>query len=220
LQYIGFILLLASAWLGYCGVESFNPLALLVAIAKAPATAATIIAKEQAFKQGNTFDVFAADSNPTPTTSDASANDVDSAPSDAINLGSFEKANASVLNSQGDTAADVKVYQQYASALLQSLNGQKSFGGTTFANGETYHYTATDVQDLVNLWNKESGWNPTADNPSSDAFGIPQALPATKLPDGKGTSAAGEINWGIEYILGRYGSPTNAWAHETANNWY
>ena len=38
-----------------------------------------------------------------------------------------------------------------------------------------------DYDALVWLWNKESGWQWNATNPSSGAYGIPQALPASKL---------------------------------------
>lgn len=84
----------------------------------------------------------------------------------------------------------------------------------------------TDWNDLVSLWNQESGWNNTADNPSSGAYGIPQALPQTKMPTAAqappvGTSdAEAQIDWGLSYIQSTYGSPAMAWAHEQQNNWY
>jgi SLT domain-containing protein len=34
------------------------------------------------------------------------------------------------------------------------------------------------------------------------------------------SSAGAQIDWGLGYIKGRYGSPAGAWAHEVANNWY
>jgi hypothetical protein len=80
--------------------------------------------------------------------------------------------------------------------------------------------------DLVSLWNQESGWSAVADNKQSGAYGIPQALPATKMPQAAQPPPAGnsdptaQINWGLSYIKGRYGSPSMAWAHEVANNWY
>lgn len=78
--------------------------------------------------------------------------------------------------------------------------------------------------DWLSLWNQESGWNQYADNPSSGAYGIPQALPPTKLPaagqQSGGSSVSAQETWGIQYIAGVYGSPSAAWAHEVANNWY
>ena len=81
--------------------------------------------------------------------------------------------------------------------------------------------------DLVKLWNQESGWRNTAENPTSHAYGIPQALPYTKMPKAAWPPSAGgrsdptaQISWGLAYIKGRYGSPSAAWAHETSYNWY
>jgi hypothetical protein len=73
------------------------------------------------------------------------------------------------------------------------------------------------------LWDQESGWNVYATNPSSGAYGIPQAVPAAKMassgPDWQ-SDAATQIRWGLSYILGTYGSPRQAWEHELATGWY
>lgn len=84
--------------------------------------------------------------------------------------------------------------------------------------------TGTEWTDLVSLWNQESGWNNTADNPSSGAYGIVQALPPTKLPAAAqasgGSSASAQISWGLAYIKATYGSPSAAWAHEVSEGYY
>ena len=76
---------------------------------------------------------------------------------------------------------------------------------------------------LDSLWSAESGWNPTAENPNSGAYGIPQALPGSKMasagPDWQ-TNATTQIRWGLEYIQSTYGSPCAAWSHEEAAGWY
>jgi len=76
---------------------------------------------------------------------------------------------------------------------------------------------------LVALWNKESHWNVYAGNPSSGAYGIPQAVPGSKMaaagPDWQSNPAT-QIAWGLSYIAGRYGNPCAAWAHSQASNWY
>lgn len=76
---------------------------------------------------------------------------------------------------------------------------------------------------LVTLWNRESGWNHTAANPSSSAYGIPQSLPGSKMStagaDWK-TNPKTQITWGLQYISGRYGTPCAALAHSDAKNWY
>ena len=80
-----------------------------------------------------------------------------------------------------------------------------------------------DYDALVWLWNKESGWQWNATNPSSGAYGIPQALPASKLAsagDDWKDNAATQIKWGLNYIAGRYGSPSAAKTFWLAHNWY
>ncbi|GAA1811515.1 hypothetical protein GCM10009749_20710 [Agromyces neolithicus] len=75
---------------------------------------------------------------------------------------------------------------------------------------------------LVALWDYESGWNVYASNPSG-AYGIPQALPGSKMATAGAdwaTSARTQIIWGLGYIAGRYGTPCGAWAHVEANGWY
>lgn len=76
---------------------------------------------------------------------------------------------------------------------------------------------------LVKLWNRESGWNAAARNPSSGAYGIPQALPGGKMASAGAdwrTNAATQIEWGLGYIAGRYGDPCGAWQHSERVNWY
>lgn len=76
---------------------------------------------------------------------------------------------------------------------------------------------------LLPLWNQESGWNTYATNPSSGAYGIPQALPGSKMASAGldwQTNAYTQIRWGVGYIQSTYGTPCNAWAHEQANGWY
>ncbi|MEU4213797.1 lytic transglycosylase domain-containing protein [Actinoplanes sp. NPDC026623] len=76
---------------------------------------------------------------------------------------------------------------------------------------------------LDKLWKKESGWNHRASNSSSGAYGIPQALPGSKMAsegDDWKTSPATQIKWGLGYIKGRYGSPCGAWGHSQDTGWY
>lgn len=73
---------------------------------------------------------------------------------------------------------------------------------------------------LDSLWTKESGWNQYADNPSSDAYGIPQALPGTKMGIGWESDPEVQIRWGLGYIKGRYGTPCGAWNAFKLKGWY
>ncbi|WP_017571832.1 aggregation-promoting factor C-terminal-like domain-containing protein [Nocardiopsis halotolerans] len=85
-------------------------------------------------------------------------------------------------------------------------------------------WPASEFHDCLEpLWEKESNWDHTAENPSSGAYGIPQALPGDKMAshgDDWRTNPATQIAWGLDYIEGRYGNPCGAWSHSQANNWY
>jgi len=86
-----------------------------------------------------------------------------------------------------------------------------------------YGWSASQFSCLQPLWALESGWSVTAENPSSGAYGIPQALPGSKMASAGSdwqTDAATQIRWGLTYIKGLYGSPCGAWAHEQADGWY
>ncbi len=75
---------------------------------------------------------------------------------------------------------------------------------------------------LVSLWNRESGWRVNAAN-SSGAYGIPQALPGSKMASAGAdwqTNPATQIAWGLGYIAGRYSNPCGAWGHSESNGWY
>jgi hypothetical protein len=66
----------------------------------------------------------------------------------------------------------------------------------------SYGWPSSRLSCLDSLWNHESGWNVSAANPSSGAYGIPQALPGSKMasagPDWQ-TDAATQIRWGLGY---------------------
>ena len=105
------------------------------------------------------------------------------------------------------TSGSKAEYQQYAHDLV--IN--------------TYGWSEYDFQCLVNLWERESGWNPNSHNGSSGAHGIPQSLPASKMASEGAdyyTNGYTQIRWGLKYIQGRYGSPANAWSHFQSKNWY
>ncbi|WP_369042229.1 NlpC/P60 family protein [Streptomyces sp. Midd1] len=88
-----------------------------------------------------------------------------------------------------------------------------------------YGWTGSQWSALYKLWTGESGWRWWADNPNSDAYGIPQSLPGSKMgsegSDWK-TNPATQIAWGLKYIKGRYGSPQKALSFWNSHNphWY
>ena len=87
----------------------------------------------------------------------------------------------------------------------------------------SFGWPSSQFSCLEPLWAHESGWNVTATNPSTGAYGIPQADPGSKMasagPDWK-SSAATQIKWGLTYIKATYGSPCGAERHEKAKGWY
>lgn len=68
---------------------------------------------------------------------------------------------------------------------------------------------------LAALWNAESGWSPTSDNPTSSAYGIPQILGLS--PD---LTPQQQVDRGLSYIRHRYGTPCAAWTYHKAHGWY
>jgi peptidoglycan DL-endopeptidase CwlO len=88
----------------------------------------------------------------------------------------------------------------------------------------TFHWSAGRQFKYLNwLWERESGWNKYAYNPYSGAYGIPQALPGSKMASAGPhwrSNAATQIRWGLRYIKARYGSPRRAWNHSQATGWY
>lgn len=84
-------------------------------------------------------------------------------------------------------------------------------------------FPASEFSCLEQLWEKESGWSVNAANPTSSAYGIPQALPGSKMASAGSdweNNPATQIRWGLGYIEDRYGSPCSAWSHSQTNNWY
>ncbi|HWU24052.1 MAG TPA: lytic transglycosylase domain-containing protein, partial [Nocardioides sp.] len=85
-----------------------------------------------------------------------------------------------------------------------------------------FGFSSSQYGCLESLWNRESGWNVHAANPSG-AYGIPQSLPGSKMasagPDWQ-DDATTQIKWGLGYIQDRYGSPCGAWGHSQATGWY
>lgn len=86
-----------------------------------------------------------------------------------------------------------------------------------------YGWIGSQFSCLDQLWTRESNWHYYADNPSSSAYGIAQALPGAKMssagPDWA-TNPVTQILWGLGYIKSRYGTPCGAWSHETSAGWY
>lgn len=98
----------------------------------------------------------------------------------------------------------------------------------TVAQAQTYAaaaaaqrgWTGEDWDALVWIWNHESSWRWNAQNPTSTAYGIPQSLYAIFDTPGYRDDGAVQIDWGLNYIAHRYGSPTKAKAFWLQKHWY
>ncbi len=104
------------------------------------------------------------------------------------------------------TAAKPRTPRQIARSMLKS-----------------HGWTNWQFSYLNRLWMHESGWNPRASNPYSGAYGIPQAVPGSKMASAGSnwrTSPRTQIRWGLHYIKVRYYSPHGAWLHEVRYGWY
>lgn len=128
----------------------------------------------------------------------------------------------------GSNVREVPIYGIVSFGTLEGLNGTGASGDAkTYAQslvGSMWTSSSTsEFQCLDKLWTKESSWDYTATNASSGAYGIPQALPGSKMASAGSdwkTNPQTQINWGLNYIKGRYGSPCAAWAHSQSVNWY
>ena len=122
-------------------------------------------------------------------------------------------------------AAAPKAKSTGSPAPVYAAGGTSAGEAQAIARGMLAGYGWGDDQFgcLVSLWNKESGWNYQAHNRSSGAYGIPQALPGSKMGSAGAdwqTNPATQISWGLGYIAGRYGSPCGAWSHSQSTGWY
>jgi hypothetical protein len=82
---------------------------------------------------------------------------------------------------------------------------------------------STQFACLDKLFTRESGWRTHAYNKSSGAYGIPQALPGSKMAviasDWRDNPLT-QVKWGLLYISNRYGTACRAWAHSQETGWY
>ncbi|MFL6022806.1 MAG: lytic transglycosylase domain-containing protein, partial [Marmoricola sp.] len=86
-----------------------------------------------------------------------------------------------------------------------------------------YKMSSADFDCVDRLWSGESGWNVHANNPSSSAYGIPQALPGSKMASAGPNwqdNAETQIRWGLGYIENRYGTACSAWSFKQGHGWY
>lgn len=123
-------------------------------------------------------------------------------------------------------AAAVQRREAHRRAVQAASPGQGQPSGSpqqvAMAMLGSYGWSSGQFGCLNDLWSRESGWDATAENPSG-AYGIPQALPGSKMASAGAdwaTDPATQIRWGLGYIREIYGSPCGAWSHELATGSY
>ncbi|MEU4299478.1 transglycosylase SLT domain-containing protein [Kitasatospora aureofaciens] len=82
---------------------------------------------------------------------------------------------------------------------------------------------ANQLASFDQIISNESGWRVNATNPSSGSYGLPQALPASKMASAGSdwrTNPSTQLRWALKYMNGRYGSPNQAWVFWQNHHWY
>ena len=134
-----------------------------------------------------------------PQTTTDTSNNSSSSSSNANN-------NAQSASNNVGTTAPVGEMQQWAHDYL-------------LANGGT----EADFTATVYIISHESGWSVSATNPSSGAYGLPQALPGSKMASHGAdwaTNYQTQLKWFWDYCNSRYGSVQGAYGFWHANHWY
>lgn len=101
--------------------------------------------------------------------------------------------------------------------------GQSANMAAVLAQAKKYGWgTGQEWNSLSQLVNSESGWNNTAQNPTSSAYGLFQFLNSTWASYGanKTSDPTAQAIAGMKYIKARYGDPDDAWSFHKAHNWY
>jgi len=127
-------------------------------------------------------------------------------------------------------AAAAKAKAEREAARRRALENRGYLPGTTNPREiarqilrNKYGYGEEQYSCFNNIIMRESMWDIDATNPSSGAYGIPQALPGSKMASVGSdwrTNPATQIIWGIGYMRDRYGSPCQAWSFKSAHGWY
>ncbi len=130
---------------------------------------------------------------------------------------------ATPSKSEASKAAPQPSLTSSPSPSLSSLLVRKPFPKPTPKEFAKEKVGSKQFSCLNHLWHHESEWNEKAVNSSSGAYGIPQALPGSKMKSAGSdwkTNPFTQVKWGVNYIEDRYGTPCNAWEHFNEKGWY
>ncbi|MER6994298.1 transglycosylase SLT domain-containing protein [Streptomyces sp. NPDC000410] len=139
------------------------------------------------------------------------------------------KAKKEAAEDKAEREAEAKAKEEEERASRSAVRDASSFATQS-------SYSVAEVQAMArqmipgdqfqcfsNIVDHESTWNYRAQNPSSGAYGLVQALPGSKMSSAGAdwrTNPATQIKWGLNYMNERYGSPCGAWSFWQANHWY
>lgn len=141
---------------------------------------------------------------------------------------------AAITSALAGSAGSVPIVSQAANTSSTTSAGTGSNPKATGSNAkghlQSYAKALLSKYGWSNQWESfnalemsEAGWDVHATNPSSGAYGLAQALPASKYSSaGKDWKTSGEtqLRWMMDYVKSRYGSPDSAWSFHQKNNWY
>ncbi|MFJ2606673.1 lytic transglycosylase domain-containing protein [Streptomyces sp. NPDC091279] len=156
-----------------------------------------------------------------------------SAKKDAEESARKEAAKTAIAKKEAAEKAE-KLAKERAEAKKAAASRDSSRDASSFPVQSSY--TVAQIQAMArqmvpdaqfqcfsNIVNHESSWNMNATNASSGAYGLFQALPASKYSSAGSdwqSNPATQIKWGLNYMDSRYGSPCEAWSFWQANSWY
>ena len=101
----------------------------------------------------------------------------------------------------------------------QNLSAREAFDQLAAQKG----LSASEIEGWAYIIQRESGWNHTISNPTSGAYGLPQALPGNKMAshgEDWATNPYTQLAWMYDYMVNRYGSVQGAIDFWHANHWY
>ncbi|MFE7272220.1 transglycosylase SLT domain-containing protein [Streptomyces sp. NPDC057623] len=135
-------------------------------------------------------------------------------------VSSFRRVSAPKKALTGVALAAATAGTLFAAAPAQAATTE---GGSAQQIAQKMISDSAQYQCFSKIVDHESDWNVNATNSSSGAYGLVQALPGNKMASAGSdwkTNPATQIEWGVDYMKDRYGSPCGAWNFWQSNGWY
>ena len=120
---------------------------------------------------------------------------------------------------QEETTEETTEVTTVDTSATQNLSAREAFDQLAAQKG----LSASEIEGWAYIIQRESGWNHTISNPTSGAYGLPQALPGNKMAshgEDWATNPYTQLAWMYDYMINRYGSVQGAIDFWHANHWY